>query len=40
MWVLDVDGVRVVIQSDDYAGTSAAHRAELQAIVNSIRIET
>ena len=40
MWVLDVDGVRVVVQSFDYAGTSAAHRAELQAIVNSIRIET
>ncbi len=29
-----------LVQSFDYAGTSAAHRAELQAIVNSIRIET
>lgn len=39
-WVVDVDGIRVVVQSFDYAGTSAAHRAELQAIVDSIRIES
>ena len=39
-WVVDVDGIRVLVQSFDFAGTSAAHRAELQAIVNSIRIET
>jgi hypothetical protein len=38
-WVLDVDGVRVVVQSFDYAGTSAQDRAELQAIVDSIKIE-
>jgi hypothetical protein len=38
-WVLDVDGVRVVVQSFDYAGTSATRRAELQAIVDSIKIE-
>ena len=38
-WVLDVDGVRVVVQSFDYPGTPAARRAELQAIVDSIRIE-
>ena len=38
-WVLDVDGVRVVVQSFDYAGTSAQRRAELQAIVDSIKIE-
>ena len=37
-WVLDVDGVRVVIQSFDYPGTPAARRAELQAIVDSIQI--
>lgn len=39
LWVLDVEGARVVVQSTDYAGTSAQHRAELQAIVDSIRIE-
>jgi hypothetical protein len=33
------DGARVVIHSDDYQGTSAARRAELQAIVDSIKIE-
>jgi hypothetical protein len=38
-WVLDVDGVRVVVQSFDYPGTSAARRAELQAIIESIQIE-
>ncbi len=38
-WVLDVDGVRVVVQSFDYPGTSADRRAELQAIVDSIKIE-
>jgi hypothetical protein len=39
LWILDVDGVRVVVQSTDYAGTSSQHRAELQAIVDSITIE-
>ncbi len=39
LWVLDVDGVRVVVQSADYAGTSAKTRDELQAIVDSIQIE-
>ena len=39
LWVLDVDGVRVVVQSMDYPGTSAARRAELQAMVDSIKIE-
>lgn len=38
-WVLDVDGVRVVVQSSDFAGTSATRRAELQAIVDSIQIQ-
>jgi hypothetical protein len=38
-WVLDVDGVRVVVQSFDYEGTSAAQRIELQAIIDSIKIE-
>jgi hypothetical protein len=39
LWILDVDGIRVVIQSMDYAATSAQNRAELQAIVDSIRIQ-
>jgi hypothetical protein len=39
LWILDVDGQRVVVQSTDYAGTSAEHRAELQAIVDSVVIE-
>jgi hypothetical protein len=39
LWILDVDGQRVVVQSTDYAGTSAQDRAELQAIVDSIKIE-
>ena len=39
LWVLDVDGVRVVVQSMDYAGTSEQRRTELQAIVDSVQIE-
>jgi hypothetical protein len=39
LWILDVDGVRVVVQTTDYAGTSAQHLAELKAIVESIQIE-
>jgi hypothetical protein len=39
LWILDVEGVRVVIQSADFPGTSAQHQAELQAIVDSIQIE-
>lgn len=39
LWVLDVAGVRVVIQTMDHAGTSAQHRTELQAIVDSIQIQ-
>jgi hypothetical protein len=37
--VIDVDGVRVVIQSMEYAGTPSQRRTELQAIVDSIQIE-
>jgi hypothetical protein len=40
LWILDVDGLRFVVQSTDYPGTSAKHRAELDAIVDSIRIDT
>ena len=39
LWILDVDGVRVVVNTTDYAGTSAQRQAELQAIVDSIQIE-
>jgi hypothetical protein len=39
LWILDVDGVRVVVQTTDYAGTSARRLAELKAIVESIEIE-
>lgn len=39
LWILDVAGQRVVVQSTDYAGTSAQDRAELQAIVDSLVIE-
>jgi hypothetical protein len=38
-WVLDVDGVRVVAQSFDYPGTPAIRRAELQGIIDSLKIE-
>lgn len=39
LWVLDVDGVRVVVQAMDYPGTSPEHQAQLAAIVDSIHIE-
>ncbi|HLF42433.1 MAG TPA: hypothetical protein VJA46_02765 [Acidimicrobiia bacterium] len=39
LWILDVDGVRVVIEGMDYEGTSAEVQAELQAAVDSIQIE-
>jgi hypothetical protein len=39
LWILDVDGQRVVVEATDYAGTSSEHRAELQAIVDSVVIE-
>ena len=39
IWILDVSGIRVVILTTDYAGTSAADRAALQAIVDSIQIQ-
>ena len=39
LWILDVAGVRVVIQSMDYPDTPSEKQAELQAIVDSIQIE-
>ncbi len=37
--ILDVDGTRLVIVVQDFPGTSAADRAELDAIVDSMVIE-
>lgn len=38
MWVLDVDGVRVQVETNDYAGTPAQTLAEEQAIIDSLEI--
>ncbi len=39
IWVLDVDGVRVVVRSDSFPGTSPQVQTQLAAIVDSIQIE-
>jgi hypothetical protein len=39
LYILDVEGTRVVIQVMDYARTSAEDLAKLQSIVDSIKIE-
>jgi hypothetical protein len=39
LWILDVDGIRVVVTSTDYAGTSLQRRTQLEAIVDSIQIQ-
>ena len=39
LWILDVKGTRVVVQSMDYPETPVARQQELQAIVNSIQIK-
>lgn len=39
LWILDVGGVRVVIQTGDYAATPLQRQNELQSIVESIQIE-
>jgi hypothetical protein len=39
IWVLDVDGVRVVVRADSFPGTTPQVQAQLQAIVESIQIE-
>ena len=38
LWILDVDGVRVVVESQDYESTPTEVQAELQGIVESIQI--
>jgi hypothetical protein len=39
LWILDVGGARVVVQSMDHAETSGQNRTELQAVVDSIQIQ-
>lgn len=39
IWVLDVDGVRMVVRRDSFPGTTAQVQAQLAAIVDSIQIE-
>jgi hypothetical protein len=39
IWVLDVDGIRMVVRSDSFPATTAQVQAELAAIVDSIQIE-
>ncbi len=38
MWILDVDGVRVLVETNDYAGTPADRLAQEQTIVDSLEI--
>ena len=39
MWVLDVGGVRVLVETNDFAGTSAQRLAEEQAMIDSLEIK-
>ena len=40
LWILDLDGIRLVIEGNHLPGAHAAeHRAELQALIDSIRID-
>ena len=39
IWVLDVDGVRVVVRADSFPGTTPQVQAQLQGIVDSIQIQ-
>lgn len=39
LWILDVDGTRLVIAAFWYPDTSPQDRADLEAIRNSIQIE-
>ncbi len=40
IWVLDVDGIRVVVRADTYPGTTAEVRDQIQAILGSLRIDS
>jgi hypothetical protein len=39
LWILDVEGTRVVVLAEDFATTPEEDRAEMQAIIDSIEIE-
>jgi len=39
LWILDVDGTRLVIDAATYPETSAGDRAEMQAIVDTLLVE-
>jgi hypothetical protein len=39
MWALDVGGVRVLVETNDYATTSANRLAEEQAMIDSLEIK-
>lgn len=39
LWILDVDGVRLVIDAFSFPGVTAAQHGEVQLIVDSIKIE-
>ena len=39
IWVVDVDGVRIVVHGSEFPETSPQRSAELRAIVDSLRIE-
>ncbi len=38
LWILDVDGTRLVISASDFPNTSLQDRADLNEILNSIQI--
>jgi len=38
MWVIDVGGVRALVETNDFAGTSAQRLAEEQAMIDSLEI--
>ena len=39
VWILDVDGQRIVIDAFDFVTTSDADRAELAAVIDTVRID-
>lgn len=38
VWILDVDGQRIIIDAFDFPTTSEADRAELDAVIDTVRI--
>jgi hypothetical protein len=39
LWILDVDGFRLIVVNNDFAGTTAEDQAAALAVINSISIE-